>query len=133
MQDDRHGIAALTRRRFTGSDDRLRPLLVAASVGLVGFAVRIGGALDFAFWQDEVGSAQAMLEHTPLDVALYVARFESTPPAFYVVGWAVHSLGVPLEEGVEPLFLGHEPLDEGVDLHAALSRRRDRDEDVAWM
>ena len=97
MQGDPHDIAALTRRRLVGSD-RLRRLLVAASVGLVGFAVRIGGALDFAFWQDEVGSAQAMLENTPLDVALYVARFESTPPAFYVVGWAVHSLGVPLEE-----------------------------------
>lgn len=97
MQSGVHGIATPTRRTFGGSDGRRR-LLAATSVGLLGFAVRIGGALDFAFWQDEVGSAQAMLESTPLDVALYVGRFESTPPAFYVLGWAVHRLGVPLEE-----------------------------------
>ena len=85
-------------RRTGGGHDRRRGLLAAASVGLLAFAVRIGGVLDFAFWQDEVGAAQAMLERTPLDVALYVARFEATPPAFYVLGWAVHSLGVPIED-----------------------------------
>lgn len=73
-------------------------LLVAGGTAVLAFSVRIGGVLDNAFWQDEVGSAQAMLERTPLDVALYVGRFESTPPAFYLLGWVVHSLGFPLEE-----------------------------------
>jgi hypothetical protein len=77
---------------------RSASICAAAGIGLVAFAVRIRGALEFAFWQDEVGAAQAMLERTPIDVALFVARFESTPPAYYVLGWAVHNLGVPLEE-----------------------------------
>jgi uncharacterized membrane protein len=39
-----------------------------------------------------------MLERTPIDVALHVARFESTPPGFYVLGWVVHNLGASLEQ-----------------------------------
>jgi 4-amino-4-deoxy-L-arabinose transferase-like glycosyltransferase len=70
---------------------------LACAIALLAFAVRIGGALGFAFWQDEVGSAEAMLERTPIDVALHVARFESTPPGFYVLGWFVHGFGVTLE------------------------------------
>lgn len=70
---------------------------VACGIALLAFAVRVGGALGFAFWQDEVGSAEAMLGQSPIDVALHVARFESTPPGFYVLGWLVHRFGVPLE------------------------------------
>ena len=87
-----HDTESLT----VGTDDRAA-FWVACGIALLAFSVRIRGALDFAFWQDEVGSARAMLERSPFDVALHVARFESTPPAFYVVGWAVHSAGVSLE------------------------------------
>lgn len=98
---ERSNISAVTNIRASDSPVRrtwLWTLGVASGIALVAFAVRIGGALGFAFWQDEVGSAEAMLERTPIGVALHVARFESTPPGFYLLGWAIHNLGASLEQ-----------------------------------
>jgi len=70
---------------------------VAGGVALLAFSVRIDGALHFALWQDEVGSAQAIVESTPLGVARHVARSESHPPAFFLLGWFAHRLGFSIE------------------------------------
>ena len=80
---------------------------VAVVIALVAFLVRIGGALHFAFWQDEVGSARAIIESTPLGVARHVARSESQPPGFFVLGWVVHRLGfAPAEVRVASVVAG---------------------------
>ncbi|HEY7732427.1 MAG TPA: glycosyltransferase family 39 protein [Gaiellaceae bacterium] len=72
-------------------------MVVAVGMGVLAFAVRIEGALNFAFWQDEVGAAEAIVHRTPLGVARHVARIEGTPPMFYELGWAVHKLGLSPE------------------------------------
>jgi uncharacterized membrane protein len=68
-----------------------------ATAGLA-FGVRLNGALHYAFWQDEVTSARIVLERTPVGVLHHVARTESTPPFFYVVGWLVQRAGVPVQD-----------------------------------
>lgn len=90
-------VTATRASGYTATPATLWPLGVACGIGLLAFALRIDGALDFAFWQDEVGSAEAMLGRTPIDVALHVARFESTPPGFYLQGWIMHGFGASLE------------------------------------
>jgi uncharacterized membrane protein len=72
--------------------------LAAAAAACLAFGVRVDGALHYAFWQDEVTSARIILERTPVGVLHHVARTESTPPLFYVVGWLVHRLGVPVQD-----------------------------------
>ena len=72
-------------------------LTAGAAAGLA-FGVRLDGALHYAFWQDEVTSARIILERTPLGVLHHVARTESTPPLFYVLGWLVRSLSVPAQD-----------------------------------
>lgn len=54
-------------------------------------------ALSYAFWQDEVASAEIVVEPTPVDVAREVAVGESTPPAWYGLAWALHRVGLPVE------------------------------------
>jgi hypothetical protein len=71
---------------------------VAAGAACLAFAVRLDGALHYAFWQDEVTSARIMLERTPVGVVHHVARSESTPPFFYWIGWLVHRVGVPVQD-----------------------------------
>lgn len=72
--------------------------MTATGVAAVAAAVRVSGALHAAFWQDEVASARIMLERTPLGVARHVGRTESTPPAWYALGWLVHRLGVSVTD-----------------------------------
>jgi uncharacterized membrane protein len=72
--------------------------LTAGAAACLAFGVRLDGALHYAFWQDEVTSARIMLEHTPVGVLHHVARTESTPPLFYVVGWLVHRVDVPVQD-----------------------------------
>jgi mannosyltransferase len=70
----------------------------AAATACLAFGVRLNGALNYAFWQDEVTSARILLERTPVGVLRHVARTESTPPLFYVVGWLIHRVGVPAQD-----------------------------------
>ena len=72
--------------------------LTAGAAACLAFALRVGGALHYAFWQDEVTSARIMLERTPVGVLHHVARTESTPPLFYVLGWLVRAAGVPVQD-----------------------------------
>jgi hypothetical protein len=72
--------------------------LTAGAAACLAFGVRVGGALHYAFWQDEVTSARIMLERTPVGVLHHVARTESTPPLFYVLGWLVRSAGAPVQD-----------------------------------
>jgi len=72
--------------------------LTAAGAACLAFAVRLDGAIHFAFWQDEVASARAIAQSTPVGVAHQVARTEATPPLWYWLGWLVHSVGVPMHD-----------------------------------
>ncbi|HZS24784.1 MAG TPA: glycosyltransferase family 39 protein [Gaiellaceae bacterium] len=76
----------------------MRAWLTAAAVAIVAFAVRIGGALHYAFWQDEVASARVIAKSSPIGVVHQVARTEATPPLWYWLGWVVHELGVPMTD-----------------------------------
>ena len=71
--------------------------VVLAAAALFGLGVMLPRALSYAFWQDEVASAEIIVEPTPVDVAREVAVGESTPPAWYGLAWALHRLGVPVE------------------------------------
>ena len=82
----------------TASAERLALWMTATGVAAVAGAVRVSGALHYAFWQDEVASARIMLEATPLGVARQVGRTESTPPVWYALGWLVHRLGVSVTD-----------------------------------
>lgn len=87
--------------RTNGNGESLTPAslgqpamwMTAAAMGIVAAAVRVGGALHNAFWQDEVSSARIIVESTPVGLVRHVARTESTPPAWYALGWLVHHLG----------------------------------------
>ena len=48
-------------------------------------------------WQDEIVSARILSEPTPWNMLLHVARTESTPPAWYALGWLVHHMGLDVE------------------------------------
>jgi uncharacterized membrane protein len=74
---------------------RLAPLAFVAAVAA---AVRLPGVYTQAFWQDEVASAR-ILSQGPIGAVLArVARTESTPPLWYVVGWAAHHAGLAVRD-----------------------------------
>lgn len=66
---------------------------MAVGAAALAVAVRISGALHYAFWQDEIASARIIMQATPIGVARHVAQTESTPPAFYAIGWLFHTVG----------------------------------------
>ncbi len=73
--------------------ERRATLLTATLVGALAFAVRLPGALHYAFWQDEVSSAR-IIEQPSFPAMLHLlSRTESTPPAWFALGWAAHELG----------------------------------------
>ena len=74
----------------------LEKLLLAAAA-VFGAAVMLPRALSYAFRQDEVASAEIIVEPSPVDVAREVVVGESTPPAWYGLAWALHRLGLPVE------------------------------------
>jgi hypothetical protein len=74
---------------------RLAPLALVAAVAA---AVRLPGVYTQAFWQDEVASARILSQGSVGAVLARVARTESTPPLWYVLGWAVHHLGVAMRD-----------------------------------
>src|SRR6187549_111491 len=61
------------------------PLVVAA----VAVAAALPGATGHALYGDEVASARIVSEPSLGRVLKRVRRTESTPPAWYVAGWAV--------------------------------------------
>lgn len=80
--------------------DKPRALLAAAagSVALVSGLVRISGALHDALWQDEVASARVISASGPLGVIRQIARTESTPPLWYVLGWIAHRANAGVQD-----------------------------------
>ena len=68
------------------------------AVALVATAVRLPGVYTQAFWQDEVASARIIDEPTFRRVLAHVARTESTPPLWYVLGWLLRQAGTPLQD-----------------------------------
>jgi hypothetical protein len=79
--------------RFAG---RRIEVAAAGGVGAAAALLHLPRALTDPFWQDEVASARILREPTLGRVLGHVARTESTPPLWYVIGWAVHRAAVPL-------------------------------------
>lgn len=74
--------------------DRGRRLTIA--VALVAVAARLPAIHTRALWEDETASARILMEGSLPHVLRHVARTESTPPLWYVLGWLVRIAGVPI-------------------------------------
>jgi MFS family permease len=72
-------------------------LLAALLVAAAAIVARAPGAVTYPLWQDEVASARILVEPTPWDAVARVADTESTPPVWYLAGWLLHWVGVPVE------------------------------------
>lgn len=73
-----------------------RERIALGAVGLVATAAVLPGARRYALWQDEVASARAIVEPTPVGLLHHVARTESTPPLWYALAWIVHRCGLAI-------------------------------------
>jgi uncharacterized membrane protein len=60
--------------------------------------VTVPGALRYAFWQDEIASARVIDEPTPWAALDRIEHVESTPPAWYLLAWLGHRLGLSMVE-----------------------------------
>src|SRR6476660_5434354 len=68
------------------------------AVALLAIAVRLPGVFTQALWQDEVASARIITEPTVPRLLGHVARTESTPPLWYLLGWLAHQAGAPTQD-----------------------------------
>ena len=66
------------------------------AVASLAIAVRLPNVWRAALSQDEVFSARIVREPTVTSAVRHVVRTESTPPLWYLLGWLVHHLGVPV-------------------------------------
>jgi hypothetical protein len=77
--------------------ERRQLVLAATLLAAVAIAARAPGALTYPLWQDEVASARILVDSTPWDAVERVADTESTPPAWYLAGWFLHWIGLPVD------------------------------------
>jgi hypothetical protein len=75
----------------------LRPLWPAALAAAGAVTASLPGARSHALWGDEVASARVLAEPGISDLLDHVRLTESTPPAWYVLGWVVSSIVEPVE------------------------------------
>lgn len=69
---------------------------VALAAAAVSAAVNIPRAVDYSFWQDEVGAARVITVSNPLSMLRAVVNTENHPPGFYSLGWLLDRVGVPV-------------------------------------
>ena len=74
---------------------RAAPLVAAVSCAVLTAAVAIPRAVQYAFWQDEVGAARVITRAGPIEMLRNVAGTELHPPGFYALGWVLSRLGAP--------------------------------------
>lgn len=74
------------------------PAALAVALGLFSAILRLPRVFSSPFWQDEVASARILREPNLSGALHHVTATESTPPLWYVLGWAAYHLGVPLQE-----------------------------------
>lgn len=72
--------------------------MIALVVAACSAAVTVNGALTYAFWQDEVASARIIDAPTPWAALDRIEHSESTPPAWYLLAWLGHRLGLSMAE-----------------------------------
>jgi hypothetical protein len=82
--------------RLSHVSPRLQTALVAGAAAALSAAVNVPRAMDFAFWQDEVGSARVITVSGPISMLRAVVGSENHPPGFYSLGWALDRIGVPV-------------------------------------
>jgi hypothetical protein len=70
--------------------------LVAVAAAAVSAAVNIPRAVDYSFWQDEVGAARVITVSGPFSMLRALVGTENHPPGFYSLGWILDRLGVPV-------------------------------------
>ena len=59
----------------------------------------ISRALDYSFWQDEVGAARVITRPGPIEMLRNVTSTELHPPGFYTLGWFLSRAGAPAAWG----------------------------------
>ena len=74
----------------------MRRIVVAAGLVALSIAARLPAVWQTPLSQDEVASARILSEPTLPGALRHVVRTESTPPLWYVLGWLVHHVGVPI-------------------------------------
>jgi len=82
--------------RLSDVSPRLQTALAAGGAAALSAAVNIPRAVDFSFWQDEVGSARVITVSNPISMLRAVVGTENHPPGFYSLGWALDRVGVPV-------------------------------------
>ena len=82
--------------RLSDVSPRLQTALAAGAAAALSAAVNIPRAVDFSFWQDEVGSARVITVSSPISMLRAVVGSENHPPGFYALGWVLDRLGVPV-------------------------------------
>ena len=75
---------------------RRRTALVALAAAAVSAAVNIPRAIEFSFWQDEVGTARVITVSSPFSMLRAVVGTENHPPGFYSLAWILDRIGVPV-------------------------------------
>ena len=70
--------------------------LVAAGSAALTALVNVPRAVDYSFWQDEVGAARVITEPGPISMLRRVVGTENHPPGFYALGWLLDRLGIPV-------------------------------------
>jgi hypothetical protein len=58
--------------------------------------VNVPRAVEYSFWQDEVGAARVITRSSPLSMLRGVVGTENHPPGLYSFGWLLDSIGVPV-------------------------------------
>lgn len=77
--------------------DRRQLLVASAFVAVAAVAARAPAAVAYSLWQDEVASARILSEPGLGSALSRVGDTESTPPAWYVLGWVLHHTGISVE------------------------------------
>lgn len=72
---------------------------VAGTAAVLSTGLNIDRALDYPFWQDEVGSARAVTAGGPIAMLRVVVGTELHPPGFYTLVWFLDAVGAPVVWG----------------------------------
>jgi hypothetical protein len=76
--------------------DRRLTVVAAAAASVLSFAEGLPHALHYVFWADEFASWRVIIEPNISEALGRIVRRESTPPAWYLLAWALHRADVSI-------------------------------------
>ena len=75
---------------------RLLDIAVASCVAGISLGITVPRAFGYPLWQDEVGTARAVVARSFSQLVATVTARENHPPGYYALVWFVHRSGVPV-------------------------------------